>query len=98
MALEFPLPPVPHQFRQRNAYWTNALALAAKGRGVRKMAGLFHADQTWRQHRSHGPRIDPAVGVAANGAVDGTVIHAGRATNTAQHVLKLGADHGGTAI
>ncbi len=31
-----------------------------------------------RQHRAHRPRIDPAIGVAADRAIDRAVVHAGR--------------------
>ena len=54
--------------------------------------------QARRQHAAHRPRIDPAVGMAADRAIDRAIIHAGGAANAAEHILELAAEHAGAAI
>ena len=93
MALELPLTPMAHQLRQGNPDRTDAFALATERGGVGQMACLVHSDQTWGQHRTHRPGIHPAIRVPADRAIDRTMVHAGCATNTPQHFLKVGAHH-----
>src|SRR3954467_4018304 len=75
-----------------------ALTAPAKRRGVRKMSSFLDADQARRQYRAHRPRIDPAISMAPDRGVDGTVIHACRTTDAAEHVLEFRADHRAAAI
>ncbi len=98
VALEFALAPVAHQLGQRDLHRADALAFAAEGGGVRQMAGLLDADQRRRQHGAHRPGIHPAIGVAADRAVNRAVVHAGGAADAAQHVLEVGAQHRGAAV
>ena len=72
---------------------TDALAAAAEGRGVGQVARLLDADQLRRQHRADRAGIDPAIGMAADRAIDRAMVHAGAAADAAQHVLHLGAQH-----
>ena len=55
-------------------------------------------DQRRRQHAAHRPRIHPAIGVAADRAIDRAVVHAGGAADAAQHLAELGAEHVGAAV
>src|SRR5580704_7353134 len=89
MPFEFAFPPRAHHARQRDAHRTDFLAAPTEGRGVWQMARLVDADQAWRQNRAHRPRIDPAVSMAADRMIDRTMIHAGAATDAAEHVLKI---------
>ena len=57
------------------------------------MPSFFNTDERRRQNRTHRPRIDPAIRMAADRVVNRAVVEAGTAANTPQHVLKLGADH-----
>ena len=57
------------------------------------MAGFFDTDERRGQDGAHWTRIDPAVGVTADGVVHWAMIEARAAANTAQHFLKLRADH-----
>ena len=54
--------------------------------------------RTGRQHRPHRTRINPAIGMAADRAIDRAMVHAGGATDAAQHVLELGAEHRRAAV
>ena len=76
----------------------DAFALAAERGGVRQMSRLFHPDQAGREHRAHRSRIDPAIGVPADRAIDRAMVHAGGAADTAQHFLKVGPEHGRPAV
>ena len=57
------------------------------------MPGFVNTDERRRQNRTHWPRIDPAIRMAADRVVNRAVVEAGTAANTPQHVLKLGANH-----
>ena len=96
--LELPFAPVAHQLGQRDFHRAHALALAAESGGVGQMPRLVDADQPGGQHRPHRPRIHPAIGVAADRAVDRAMVHAGGAANAAQHLLELGAQHCRSAV
>ncbi len=98
VALELALAPVAHQLGQGDLHRADALALAAEGGGVGQMACLLYADQRRRQHAAHRAGIHPAIGVAADRAVDRAVVHAGGAADAAQHLLELGPQHRRTAI
>ena len=98
MALELALAPVPHQLGQGNAHRTDALAAAAEGRGVGQVGRFLDAQQLRRQHRADRAGIDPAIGMAADRAIDRAMVHAGAAADAAQHVLHLGAQHRGAAV
>ena len=52
----------------------------------------------WRQHRAHRAGVNPAITVTANDAVDGTMIHAGAAADTAQHLTERAGQHFCAAI
>ena len=97
-ARPLPLAPVAHHLGQRNSHRADALAAPAESRGIGQMAGLIDADQARRQHRAHRPGIDPAIGMAADRAIDRAMVEAGRAADAAQHVLELGAEHRRAAI
>ena len=56
-----------------------------------KCPASAHADQRRRQHRADRAWIDPAVGMAADGAVDRAVVHAGAAADAAQHLAQFAA-------
>ena len=56
------------------------------------MPSAMHADERRRQHRADRSGIHPPVGMAADGAVDRTVIHAGAAADAAQHLAELAAE------
>src|SRR6516225_8165851 len=98
MALEFTLAPVTHHSGQRDLHRADGLAASAKGRGVRQIAALPDPDERRREHGPHRPGIDPAISMAADGVIDGAVIHAGAAANAAQHILELRAEHRRAAI
>ena len=98
VAFEFAFPPMPHQLGQRDLHRADALALAAEGGRVGQMSRLLDADQGWRQHAAHRPRIDPTIGVPAHRAIDRAVVHAGGAADAAQHLLELGAEDVGAAV
>ena len=89
VALEFLFPPVTHHAGQRNAHGANLFAAPTKGRCIGQVMGVLNANERWRQDGTHGARIDPAVGVTPNRAVDRAIIHARRAANTPEHVLAL---------
>ena len=78
-----------HHLRQRDPHRADAFAPPAESRRIGQMAGFFDADQRRRQHRAHRPGIDPAIGMAADRAIDRAMIEAGGAADAAQHVLEL---------
>src|SRR5690606_3593632 len=98
MLLEFALAPVAHHLWQGNAHRADSLTPPAEGGGIGQMPSFLNPDQRRRQHRAHGTRIDPAIGVTANCMIDRAVVHAGTAADAAQQVLELRAQHGGAAI
>ena len=89
---------MPHQAGQGNAHRADALAAAAEGRGVGQVGCLLDADQLRRQDRADRAGVDPAIGMAADRAVDRAMVHAGAAADAAQHVLHPGAEHRGAAV
>ena len=98
MALELALTPMAHHLGQRDADRANALATSAESRSIGKMSSLVDADQRWCQHRTHRSRIDPSIGMTSDCLINRAVIHARPTSNTSQHVLKTGAEHGGAAV
>ena len=62
------------------------------------MPRFGNADQGRRDHRSDRAGIDPAIGMAADRAVDGAVIHAGAAADAAQHLLRFRAQQCAAAV
>ena len=62
------------------------------------MSCCLHAEKRGRQCRSDGSGIHPAVRMAPHSAVHRTVVHAGSAPNTAQHVLGRGAKEARTTV
>ncbi len=97
-ATEFSLAPVAHHFRKWNAHGTNGFAAAAECRGIGQMTGRIDADQGGGEDRAHGTGIDPAIGMAANGLVNRTVVHTGAASDTAEHFLKFATQHFRTTV
>ncbi len=83
----------PQHVWQGNAHGTDFLTTPVKRARVGQMPGFPQTDHQRRQHRAHRSRIDPAIGVAADRTVDGTVIHARATTNATQHLVKLVAEH-----
>jgi len=63
-----------------------------------QIACFFETKKVGRQHRAHGTWIDPAIAVAANCTVDRAVVHAGAATDAAQHFAEPTCQHLGTAV
>ena len=98
VALVLTFAPVTHEVGQGDFDRADALAFAAKGAGVGQVPGGVDAGEHGGEHRAHGAGVDGAVSVAADGAVDRAVVHAGGAADAAEHVLELGADHGGAAV
>ncbi len=52
------------------------------------MPGFGDADQGRREHGPHRPRIDPAIGMTADGRIDRAMVEAGGAADAAKHVLE----------
>ena len=88
-----PVAPAAEQRRQRDVDRADLLAAAVHGAGVRQVARLGEAVEGRGEDSAHRPRIDGAVGVAADLAVDDAVVHAGAAADAAQHLLQPVAEH-----
>ena len=56
------------------------------------------AGQQRREHRADRAAVDPAVGVAADLAVDGAHVEAGAAADAVEDLLQLGAEHVAAAV
>src|SRR6202041_439768 len=95
---ELTLAPVAHHLRQRDLDRADAFAAAAEARRVRQMTGLVDADQRRGQDRTHRPRVDPAISMAADRGIDRAMVEARGASEAAQHVLELAADERGAAV
>ena len=63
-----------------------------------KWPAFVDADQRGGEDGAHGAGVDPAIRVPADGAVHGAMVHAGGAADAAEHLLELGAEHGGAAV
>src|SRR5690606_29856754 len=78
----------PPQFEEHrgdaNPDRADLLAGAAEGRRVRKIGPGVEAFQRGGEDRTHGPRVDGAVAVAADGPEDGADIETGAAADTRQ--------------
>ena len=67
MPLEFALAPMAHQFRQRNAHRADLFAAPQNVDALGRWPA-FHARQAGVSTEPIGPGINPAIGVAADGA------------------------------
>ena len=83
------LAPLPHQLRQRDAHRTDGLTPSAEGRGIGQMTRLVEPDQIGRERSADRARIDPAIGVAADGGIDRAGVHARAAFDAAQDLAEL---------
>ena len=85
------------QLGKRDLDGTRNRARAAKRRRVGKIERVLQADVTGREHRAHRAGVDPAVAVPSDRPVYGTVVHAGPASDAAQHLLHVAAHEIGAA-
>src|ERR1051325_2334521 len=95
---KFALAPGAHHPGHRDLDRADALAAAAKGRGVRQMAGLANPDQGRRQYCAHRAGIDPAIGMTADRGINRAMIETGGAAQAAQHVLEFATEQRAAAI
>ena len=94
-ALEGMLAQLALQIGQRDLHRTHDAALIAERRRRRQVLRLVEPDVHRRQDRADRPRIDPAVGVAADVLVDGAMVHAGAAADAAQRLADVASQHVG---
>ena len=84
--------------RERDAHGADLLATSVEGAGVRQVVSPVEPHDERGQHRAHRPGVHPAVGVAADRVVHGTVVEARAAADAAQHLAELAREHRGPAV
>src|SRR4051812_39352764 len=90
--LELLLAQLALKIRQRNLHGAHDAALIAERGRLRQVERILDADVRRREYGADGPGINPAVGMAADVLVDGTVVHARAATDALQRFAQLRAE------
>ena len=90
--------PAAQQCRQRNGDRTHLLAGAVQGAGVRQILRCREPVQNRGEHGPHRPRIGAAVRMTADLAIHDAMVHAGAASDAAQHLAQSAAQHARPAV